>query len=276
MRRSTIAAIAAVSTIAFMQIASAADLPRKAPDYAPPPLPAIYNWTGFYVGGNFGGVWSDGDAERGSFFASTGALDFAGRIANGGFPNFNLNNAGVIAGGQIGYNWQFAPNWMVGLEADINYTGIDETKTVFIPPTGIFIANTYAAQQQLRWLGTVRGRLGYAWDRWLLFATGGLAYGEVRNSLSTIGIPQGAGLPANVSALVTSSDTKVGWTVGGGLEFAFTGNWSAKVEYLYFDLGSENLFLNYSNLVVPSGPTGINYNFDTKGQIARLGVNYRF
>lgn len=273
MRRLTIAAIA-VSTIVFTQIASAADLPRKAPPAPLPPPP--FSWTGFYVGGNVGAIWTESEAERGSFIATTGALDFAGRIANGGFPDFDLHDSGVIAGGQLGYNWQFAPNWVVGLEADINYTGIDTTTTVGTPPTGGFIANTFSAQQQLKWLGTVRGRLGYAWDRWLLFATGGLAYGKVESSLATIGVPQGGGLPPTVANAVTSSEIRTGWTAGAGVEFAFAGNWSAKAEYLYFDLGNENVFLNYSTLVIPAGFTGINYNFDTKGHIARVGVNYRF
>jgi outer membrane immunogenic protein len=148
-----------------------------------------------------------------------------------------FNTDGWFGGVQAGYNWQFSPNWVFGVEADIAYSNIDGAN-VLGPAAG-----------ELRYFGTLRARFGYTWDRSLLYVTGGGAYGEQR-----IGVPGG-----------TDSQTHFGYTLGAGYEWAFAPNWSAKIEYLFTDLNSENY--NPGGVTVPAA-----LDFST----VKLGVNYRF
>ena len=222
MRKYSLTLIAGVAFgLAAVQAASAADLPRKAPAYAPP-APPPFSWTGFYGGIHVGYGWSNSSAT------------VTDGLANGLFDPVSLdqNGNGVIGGGQIGYNWQFAPNWVIGIEGDISGTGI--RNTTFAPITtggGVPVAAGFqhTAERDINWLATVRGRLGYAADRWLIYVTGGGAWG---------GIDYTAGpIFAGVSNVTQFSHTSSGWTIGGGVEYGFTNNWTARVEYLYYDLG---------------------------------------
>jgi outer membrane immunogenic protein len=199
--------------------ASAADLAArpytKAPMMAPAP---IYNWTGFYIGGHVGGAFG-GDNNI---------------LA----PGFGSGNDGrFMGGGQIGYDTQFAPNWVAGLEA--NYSFLD---------TGSSFAN--------RGLGSVTGRLGYTWGPTLLYAKGGYAWADSR---FTNGFGGNGG--------------RDGYTVGGGLEYMFTQSWSGKIEYQYFDFGNMNVlaagvpvggFRNDEHTV----KAGLNYRFNWGGLTA--------
>jgi outer membrane immunogenic protein len=204
--KSSLSAIAIAAVLAA-GTAQAADLPshKAAPDFAPPP-PA-FSWTGFYVGLNAGG----------GFKANSGAGDFSG----------------VVGGGQIGYNLQLAPIFVVGLEADFQGTSLG-SNTGWLAP-----------KVSLPWFGTVRGRAGFTLfdSKLLVYGTGGFAYGE----LST----------------PWRSDTRTGWTAGGGVEWAFLPNWSAKVEYLYTDLENDKGW----GWVAPQS---------TKFHTVRAGVNYHF
>jgi outer membrane immunogenic protein len=206
-------------------------------------------------------------------------VDFLGRQAVGQFPSFNVGGTGAAGGAQVGYNIQFAPNWVAGLEADIDATSLNKTDTRVYPLShfindGPIEPNTESATQKLDWLGTVRGRLGFTTfdNRLLAFATSGLAYGHVNDSIYTIGVPNGAG-PFLISA--SSGSVRIGWTVGGGLEYAFASHWSAKLEYLYYDLGTQNLTLNYAPVPGDAGNT-ITYKFHDNGNLVRVGLNYRF
>ncbi|MEW6255014.1 MAG: outer membrane protein [Pseudomonadota bacterium] len=191
--------------------AMAADLARPSPATVPVAQPApVFSWTGFYIGGNAGYSWG----------SDSGAL--------GG-----LNADGWLAGGQIGYNYQFQNNVLVGLEADIQ--------------GGDVSGGALGLDSKLDYLGTVRARVGYAFDRVLPYVTGGLAYG--RNSITDYGFE--------------SANTHVGWTAGGGIEYALTNNWTARAEYLYTDLGSKT----YDNIGADVGVTSSS---------ARLGINYKF
>jgi outer membrane immunogenic protein len=246
--------------------AFAADMAVKAPPPAPAPAS---NWTGFYAGLNAGGVCSDASADPGAFI-TTGAVNFAARQAAGEFPSFLGSDCGFIGGGQVGYNLQ-SSNWVWGLEADFQGSSLnrDDDRTF---PAGAFAANVEQASQKTEWLGTVRGRLGILTAPTLLvYGTGGLAYGEVRNNISTTGVPSGF-----VGVTVSNSDTNtsVGWTAGGGAEWAFAQRWSAKVEVLYYRLNTDTVNLNYAVLGTPGN--AINYAFKNDGTIARLGVNYKF
>jgi outer membrane immunogenic protein len=297
MRRSTIAAIAAVSTIALTQIASAADLPRKAPEYAPPPPPP-YSWTGFYIGGNagFSGGKAGTDFSVAPVIVDTniGSVIVPGAVASES-PHLN----GLIGGGQIGYNWQFSSNWVVGLEADIQASGEKGGRGFgipfdffFVPPgPGVVIQErvrgsaTADYEAKISWFGTVRGRIGYAWDRVMVYATGGLAYGEVKlQGTSTVSGIIGNVLPPipspgpafSIAHAVGHSQVNTGWTVGVGAEVALGGNWTGKFDYLYIDLGSLND--PDDGLVIVNSVSGGQTFTHTKytDNIFRVGLNYKF
>ena len=213
-----IAAIASLLTTS----AFAADLAPRMYTKAPPPVAAVYNWTGFYIGGNIGYSWGR-SSDTSTLTNGAGTVLFASADRS------NLN--GVVGGGQIGYNWQLQ-NWVLGLEADIQGTDEKGTRN-FICPTGVCTPTTFigglavipvpgpavpvALSQKIDWFGTVRGRAGVLVSpQVLLYATGGLAYGGV-NSSETIGLA-----PVGFS----NTDTRVGYTVGAGVEGVIGGNWT--------------------------------------------------
>jgi outer membrane immunogenic protein len=248
-----LAAIASLTTGAF-----AADLaPRpytKAPVYVEPG----YNWTGFYVGGNIGYSW--GRSSDTSTVTSA-----AGAVLGTSTGTSNLN--GVVGGGQVGYNWQMQ-NWVWGLEADIQGTGEQGSRAfTYATPAIVGIAVVpgaiipVALSQKIDWFGTFRARAGVLVSpKVLLYATGGLAYGEV-DSNETIGAFPGLG----------TSNTNVGWTVGAGIEGVIGGNWTAKLEYLYVDLGR----VTGAFTPVVGGPTS-SYSSRVTDNVLRVGLNYKF
>jgi outer membrane immunogenic protein len=263
-------AISIVSGVAFILAASgsafAADLARQMPVKAPPPAPPVpvWNWTGFYVGANAGYTWSDHGVDLSPTSGDVPALiSSTGQVPG----SINLKRDGFIGGGQIGYNWQFT-NWLVGLEADVQGTSVNNTALVHTAVPGMFpVDNTVSSK--LEALGTVRGRIGFLpHTNWLIFVTGGLAYGEVKNSATIFDF-----LPLSFSG--NSSEWKTGWTLGGGTEWAFARNWSAKVEYLYYDLGKTTVTLSR---VVGDPAFGGTFaaRFTNNGHIARAGINYHF
>ena len=281
--KTSLAAAAAV-LIATTVAASAADLPVKAP---PPPPPPVYNWTGFYIGGNVGATWGNNDVN----VVSVGVFNPAGLVpdilnqgAAGATTNLNRNNDGrFIGGAQIGYNWQ-AANWVYGIEADIQGIANNNsnfTATTSVPANnGSPILTTLNASQKIDYLGTVRGRLGFlATPTFLFYGTGGLAYGQVNSAIS-IAQSHGGGADTFGSTAASFSQTRAGWTAGAGLEWLFAPQWSAKFEYLYYDLGDvsynagtlqasfTNGFVRYA--ISPEVSTRFN------GNIVRAGVNYHF
>ena len=276
--------------------ALAADLPLKAP-----PLPvAVYNWTGFYVGGNIGYSWGRSSGTEAFSDATSGAILSASAI------RFDMD--GVIGGGQVGYNWQ-SDRWVFGLEADIQASG-QKGDGPFSCSGGTVGATTLAGlsgpcsaghlgdtapfnvtafpvigdiAQKLEWFGTFRGRVGLtATPTFLIYATGGLAYGEVKTS-ETVGGVNITGLQGTngstltpVAAAFGNSSTRVGWTVGAGIEGVISGNWTAKLEYLYIDLGNiSGAFV--TPILAPSGAfVATSYNSHITDNIVRVGLNYRF
>ncbi|HZP78798.1 MAG TPA: outer membrane protein [Pseudolabrys sp.] len=217
--------IAALALGALAAPALGADLPRKAPAY----VSAGYSWTGFYAGINGGYAWGNS-----AWTLTTG----------GGTGNFNIN--GPLVGGTIGYNLQTGA-WVWGLEADLDWTNIKGSSS-FAGCAGGF------CETKNSWLGTARGRIGYAFDRFLPYITGGAAFGNEK--LST-----GAG--------AVGTTTRIGWTLGAGLEFAISGPWTAKIEYLYADLGKATC-----DSACNGGGTPFDVTFKTN--IVRAGINYRF
>src|SRR5262252_159492 len=188
--------------------AFAADLPVKARPAPPLPLP-VYNWTGFYIGGNVGGAWDHVDVTD-HFFG----------------VNVSNTRSGFIGGGQIGYNWQFAPQWVFGVEWMFDGTDIHSD---FGPVTDA-AGNTFIAHEKVEWLSTLTARLGYAANNWLFYVKGG--GGWVHDTASaTVADAAGAAFSGSLS------DSRGGWVVGAGIEYGFTPNWTGKVEWQHLGLG---------------------------------------
>src|SRR5262245_14897845 len=179
MRHSLIAAFVAALTVASIQISSAADLPRKAPAYTPPP--PVYGWTGFYVGANVGYGWGNSSATESPGDAVSGFL--LGAFPVIGSASTSFDTTGWAGGLQVGYNWQFNPRWVAGVEADFDWSNIKGSSSVYANIIDLPNAGTFNASQKVDWFGTVRARLGYlATNDLLVYATGGLAYGRVNQS----------------------------------------------------------------------------------------------
>jgi outer membrane immunogenic protein len=234
-----------------------------------------HNWSGFYAGLHAGAGWGNGDVKTGCN-DPTGLLDGTPNcsrvIALGALvSHYATDFRGAIGGGQAGYNFQ-SGNFVFGAETDMAWTSINggdsaSTNTISFPGGFVTGEESYVSQN-LEWLGTLRGRLGYASESWLFFATGGLAYGKVETGYSLL-VPF-----TGFSTQELRSDIEVGWTAGGGAEFAF-GKWSLKGEYLYFDLGEQQV----SPRTIFNGveiPARFESRFETEGHIARIGLNYHF
>jgi outer membrane immunogenic protein len=268
-------AVAAVASL-FTTGAIAADLAPRMYAKAPAPVAAVYDWTGFYIGGNVGYSW--GRSNDNSTFANG-----AGTVL---FTNYSKTNLdGVVGGGQIGYNWQ-VQNWVLGLESDIQGTDEKGSRS-FSCPTGVCSLGTFlnivlpngvllftpgpavpgTTSQKIDWFGTVRGRAGVLVDpKVLVYATGGLAYGEVKTS-ETVGI---------VPTVFSSTTTNVGWTIGAGVEGVLGGNWTAKLEYLYIDLGKASGTYTTPLTALGGGFLTSSYSSRITDNVLRVGVNYKF
>ena len=261
-RTLTLSALIMAGTIPAM----AADLPVK----APPPIAApVYIWNGFYAGFNGGYSWGRSSREL-NFVTATGAtiIPPGGVVTTGG-----TELEGGLFGGQIGYNWQTA-NWVFGFETDIQWANQrgSRTFTGVIPLAGGGALTGAVVDQKLEWFGTFRGRGGFlVGQSALLYVTGGLAYGSVQTDIALAGI-NAAG--AGIAATASGSGTRVGWTLGTGLEWKFSPNWSAKVEYLYMDIGRTS---GTAFLTTPAGAViGANVTSRVTDNIIRGGFNYQF
>jgi outer membrane immunogenic protein len=214
-------AVACVASIVVSSAASAADLPRKALPYSSPVYGPV--WSGFYAGVNAGYGWATYDTALGTD-----------------------KMKGFVGGGQLGYNWQIS-SFVLGVEGDLQYSAQKRTETAVVG--GI----TFTGEEKVPWFGTARGRVGYAFDSILIYATGGAAWSNLKASISALG------------ATISTDTTKMGWTAGGGVEWMFMPRWSVKAEYLYIDSGSTDLTI-----------AGVTASGKLKDQIARIGVNYHF
>jgi outer membrane immunogenic protein len=191
-----------------------------------PVIPApVMTWTGFYAGLNAGYGWASVE-----------------NTAGGGSSDLN----GFVGGGQIGYNWQIN-SIVLGLEGDFQGSLQKKSDDVTI------LGTTFTIDQKIPWFATARARLGYAMGPWMIYATGGAAWVNYKLQVSALG------------AEASDNTTKTAWTVGGGFEWMFVPNWSAKLEYLYFDTGDTTATL-----------FGTTFNARAKENLVRLGVNYHF
>jgi outer membrane immunogenic protein len=260
--RSALLASAAILTAGS---AFAADLPARvaapAPYVAAPP---IFTWTGFYVGVNAGAGFNN--RNNGYVTNGFGTTTF---VTSSGFGNGN--DVGFTGGGQVGYNWQFG-TFVAGIEADINYLdrGNGGTSVVTSTTNGVTTTYNFHRGDSNNWFGTVRGRLGIAFDRFLPYITGGWAFGGKNGGVNgTYIVGNGAS-----TAFVGSGDSgsSSGWTLGGGVEYAWTNNMSLKLEYLHVDLGNHN-----NNLYLVNGGTQyFSFHNDNKFDVVRAGLNWRF
>lgn len=283
--------LASAGALALAGTAFAADLAPPPVFLPPPPL-----WTGFYAGVNAGYEWSASNsvdvvsavAFNNAATLSPLGLSYAPAAALGATRNIPLNSNGFIGGGQIGYNYQFATSWLVGIEADIDgIAGGNGTASVFtVTPRVGFAPNTVqttdTVSKSLNYLGTVRGRFGYLLTPTLLiYGDGGLAYGGINSDTGIFGaeVPNTGATP--FFGLGRASTTRVGWTAGGGAEWMFLPNWSVKVEYAYYDLGS----VTYSSgplVTTPNGGGATSFintaatRTHFNGNIVRAGINYHF
>ena len=217
--------------IGLANVGYAADLSVETPPAAPIEQPG-FSWTGFYAGVNAGYGFGGKDDVG---FRSDGV--FLGKVGK-------LSGSGFLGGGQIGYNYQFDPNWVVGLEADFQGADISDS----------FSSGGSSASSKINWYGTVRPRLGYAYDRTLFYGTGGLAYGHVDYKGSVAGVGS-----------FDEDKTRAGWTLGAGVEHAFTDHLTAKLEYQYVDFGGFQV-----------GNDSISTKASSDFHSVRVGLNYKF
>jgi outer membrane immunogenic protein len=211
--------LASVGAMALTGSAAlAADLPSRAPPPVYLPPPPIFTWTGIYIGGQIGYAWG------------SGANNFSGSLPDGTFISTSAGGTpnGVIGGANVGFNYQIN-QWVFGLEGTVDGTSLSNTAVAAFPDGSSVSAQTTADIQ-----GSIRGRLGIAWDRALIYATGGVAFGGFTSNISLSDPTDGIFTNGSIS------NTRVGWTVGGGIQYAVTNNWSVRAEYRYTDFGSIN------------------------------------
>jgi opacity protein-like surface antigen len=226
--------------LAFNGAALAADLasPLPAPGQAP------LGWSGVYAGLNVGG----------GFGGSRNAFNIPGFE----IPSFDTPLVGVIGGAEVGYNWQTGP-WVLGVETNFDGSGLRGSRRApCLPPICGLLEASYT--QKLSWFGTLRPRVGYALGNWLLYATGGGALGQLNTNATAAAGP--------LVAVDNRNETRDGWTLGGGVEVRLTQSWSAKIEYLYIDLGSRTTTLlssppitNATRISANAINAGVNYHF---------------
>ena len=274
--------------------ASAADLPGRRAPIAPAPIYSTYNWSGLYLGLNAGGTF--GNSNRCGSFApynnGTG-IPVVGFLPNCGITG--VRNSGFTGGAQIGYNWQ-SGNFVYGVEGDIDFLngrrrngGNTIVTGAGTPPqfAGTYVVGNGGGNNG-NVFGTARLRAGYAFDRFLVYVTGGAAFGGRSIGSSSASYYQGAVVPANLQSVYTSgggnNNSRVGYALGAGAEYALTNNWSIKGEYIYANFGSGrgNRAYACTNVVAGTCAAQAGNTFISTGRsrndfsLLRVGVNYKF
>ena len=245
------------TAVAFAAPAFGADLITKAP---PAPALAAPSWTGFYLGVEAGGAFAHIETVR------TGTVNSPSFPAGGGSSG---DGAGAIAGGYIGYNWQFAPNWLVGIEGTFDWSGIriDTSEASTVNPGVVS-----SARDRFQWLATAGARLGYVTSaNWLLYLKGGAAWTHLDTDSTTV---NGAGA---VLSTLSGSDTLLGWTVGVGAEMRILGKWTVRGEYNYIDFGTQSLdrTVTFGAGALPTG-TVVTRDVSPQIHVFKLGLSYYF
>lgn len=258
----------AASLVVMATAASAADLRPvlKAPP-APPPPP--FSWTGFYIGGHVGGGWSTTEATLKSVTVSSTDREVCGNMQQEfgqGTCTFTLNGFsiplaqtqanGFLGGAQAGYNFQVNSWAVLGIEGDFSWTDIKGASPCLL---------ILSCSTDHDWVATLAGRVGVTYDRALLYLKGGAAWAQ-----ATYAAALNLGF---LNARTEVSDTRFGWMVGTGLEYAFLPNWSAKIEYNFIDFGDKDY-----TFPVTAGPVNLGFGttINEKMHLVKAGVNYRF
>ncbi|MGY3585334.1 outer membrane immunogenic protein [Bradyrhizobium sp. USDA 4341] len=285
-RRFAIVGTSLLLITGFAGAVSAADLPERSWTKAPPLVAPSFNWSGFYAGVNVGGGWYDGgNITTSSNITSLIAPDNIVRI-----PVSDSSQSGVTAGGLLGYNYQLG-KVVLGAEADFNDANLKSsrdgsTTAVFVIPrlfgrggggrrdtsvTGIY---NFENTSKIDWFGTVRGRIGFVpTERVLIYATGGLAYGEVKTHIAN---SEAFSTGLSRLWLGDNSDVRVGWTAGAGLEYAFANNWTLRGEYLYVDLGSSGATATFQGTDPLQSQIRYDASRESRFSVARAALSYRF
>jgi outer membrane immunogenic protein len=267
----------ATTVLALSGPAFAADQPVRMPVKAPIAAP-VFSWTGCYLGGHVGAGWGRKDI-------SEPTEEFLQFFAPANSPIGVDTGGGVLGGGQVGCDYQFARNWVIGAAGDFSWASIkgQSIDPFFSGKTGRPI--TLDAKTDS--LASARGRLGYAFDHFMLYGTGGAAWAHDQYDIQNLFF-WGSGLSGSTcgtSGFVTflpcnpqGSETRQGWTVGFGFEWAFVSNWSMLFEFDHYDFGTRTVTLTASNglgsggLVPLSGPVEVKQRIDA----LKFGINYRF
>ena len=267
MRKHTLSVLAAAAVGLTASMASAADLPRKAPAYVPPVAPPIMTWTGCYIGGNVGGVFTQQSADFN-----------VGSISH--------DNSGFTGGGQIGCDYQWAGGWVIGFRNMFNGTS-GGGKTVTLNGFSDEAFNNATVNFSNQWFDALTARLGYAWGpAWLMYFQGGAVWSKAKAEITGFGGTFSNGTPICGNFGVTcdfgsASKTRTGWTIGGGVEWMFAPHWSAFLEGNYYDYGNNNRTITTNNFFdnSPLGfvgcDTGCNFNTKATAATVLVGVNWR-
>jgi len=255
-----------ILAIAAIHPASAADMGPPLAAKAPPPVPVpVFTWTGFYIGGNFGGGWASND------FSNT----LTGTAAGIPFPTATNSGtaaaSGILGGGQIGFNYEFPTNWVVGIEADIDADHIAGSGSGCLSTAAGVVSSCGHDSSVGDYFGTVRGRVGYAFDNLLFYGTGGWAYAESTTTHTTTcvsGACPATSLPFTFNSPSVST-TASGWTAGAGIEWGFLPNWTLRAEYLHLQFNGvgENFGFTGTTIGIPIVSNVHN---------TRVGVSYLF
>ena len=241
-----------LATSALMAPAQAADMGVPSRSYYPPLPPAIYDWTGIYLGGHIGGgMLTDSVSQNG-----------VSNLTGSG----NLRPAGVIGGAQIGANYEFVP-WVVGIEASWTDSAI-QGNTLIGTISAIAPQERFTSQAQ--WFAALTGRVGYAANDWLFYAKAGGAWMDARYTEDLLSAAGAMIAPGTTVATQVITDNRTGFTVGAGIEFGLVENLSAKIEYDFYDFGSKNYNFNAITPVSVSSNlhtiiVGLNYKFNWSG-----------
>jgi len=259
----------AITSIGLISSGLAADLSAPAPVYTKAPVAVVTSWNGFYIGGNIGGISA----------RASGTSDFLDTAASNNPQSNSLSSTNFLGGGQVGYNWQFDPRWVVGLEGDWDWTN---TGYSFCRQTDITSAactdngdGFESIGSKAKWLATARARLGFTVSNFLFYGTGGAAWGRVETNLAQNCLVDGCGLNSSLPLAVSSTidHTKAGWAAGLGVEAAIGTHWSVRGEWLHIDLG------NVTDSLATVGNPGTQTTLWSRGERFdefRVGVNYLF
>ena len=253
----------ASSALVFAGSAVAADLPARLPTKAPPVVAAVpYTWTGCSIGGHVGAGW-----DR-TTFTDPGNVDpfFGGpapRLAPAGASIGVNSQAGALGGVQAGCDYQFASNWVVGLGGDFAWADIHGVANdpFFVGKNG----QPVPLSTRTDMLASVTGRVGYAWDRFLVYGKGGGAWAHDKYSISNLTCA------FFTTCNLTGSTDRFGWTAGVGVEWAFAPNWSALVEYNHYGFGNKTI-----SFTDPAVPVTQQFNVKQQIDVVKVGINYRF